>query len=227
MVRTGARKSFYNFSNHHLFGANFRSQTLSLFRYKVWLLEKRLAGKLAEDQRGELEKNLKQMQEIDYRTRGKVNDLPEIRRFWEQWHSHYGKDGLKNARGDRLLTELTLWSMRHLRPRLMMINYNDPDYVHWGNMTHYTEGIKVIDQGFGSWLHRRNWTHSTAIIRSFVSCLTVVEIPIRCSRCLASIILIPRQLMRFGACFLAQGLRRAKRLIVGWIRHRSHPRWVS
>lgn len=142
-----SQEEFYNFSNHHLFGANFRSQTLSLFRYKVWLLEKRLAGKLAEDQRGELEKNLKQMQEIDYRTRGKVNDLPEIRRFWEQWHSHYGKDGLKNARGDRLLTELTLWSMRHLRPRLMMINYNDPDYVHWGNMTHYTEGIKVIDQG--------------------------------------------------------------------------------
>ena len=37
--------------------------------------------------------------------------------------------------------------MNLLKPRLMMINYNDPDYVHWGNMTHYTQGIKVIDQG--------------------------------------------------------------------------------
>ena len=30
--------------------------------------------------------------------------------------------------------------MRHLQPRLMMINYNDPDYVHWGNLSHYTRG---------------------------------------------------------------------------------------
>ena len=29
----------------------------------------------------------------------------------------------------------------------MMINYNDPDYVHWGNMSHYTRGISIIDQG--------------------------------------------------------------------------------
>ena len=28
-----------------------------------------------------------------------------------------------------------------------MVNYNDPDYVHWGNMTHYTRGIAIIDEG--------------------------------------------------------------------------------
>ena len=142
-----SQEEFYNFSNHHLFGASFRSQTLSLFRYKAWLLEKQLSGNVAEDRRRELEKNLREMKQIDYRTNGKVNEQPEIRSFWEKWHSYYGKDGLKNARGDRLLTELGLWSMNHLKPRLMMINYNDPDYVHWGNMTHYTQGIKVIDQG--------------------------------------------------------------------------------
>lgn len=141
------QEEFYNFSNHHLFGASFRSQTLSLFRYKRWLLEKKLSGNVAEDRRREMEKNLQEMKRVDYRANGKVDEHQEIRSFWEKWHSHYGTDGLKNARGDRLLTELSLWSMNHLKPRLMMINYNDPDYVHWGNMTHYTEGIKVIDQG--------------------------------------------------------------------------------
>ena len=30
---------------------------------------------------------------------------------------------------------------------MMMINWNDPDYVHWGYMSHYTRGISVMDQG--------------------------------------------------------------------------------
>ena len=29
----------------------------------------------------------------------------------------------------------------------MMINYQDPDYVHWGNPSHYTRGIAEIDRG--------------------------------------------------------------------------------
>jgi membrane-anchored protein YejM (alkaline phosphatase superfamily) len=29
----------------------------------------------------------------------------------------------------------------------MMINYQDPDYVHWGNASHYTRAIHVIDDG--------------------------------------------------------------------------------
>ena len=52
-----------------------------------------------------------------------------------------------NPRGDRLLTELTIRALKELRPRLIMVNYNDPDYVHWGNMTHYTRGVAVIDEG--------------------------------------------------------------------------------
>src|SRR5262249_28465690 len=49
--------------------------------------------------------------------------------------------------GDRLLTTLALWSLRHLRPKLMIVNYQDPDYVHWGNRTFYTRAIAVIDDG--------------------------------------------------------------------------------
>ena len=28
-----------------------------------------------------------------------------------------------------------------------MVNYNDPDYVHWGYLPHYTRGIAVMDEG--------------------------------------------------------------------------------
>ena len=29
----------------------------------------------------------------------------------------------------------------------MIVNYNDCDYVHWGNPSHYTQGISVMDDG--------------------------------------------------------------------------------
>jgi hypothetical protein len=67
--------------------------------------------------------------------------------FWDRWRAHYGDDGLRNPRGDRLLTALAVRALRELRPRLMMVNYQDPDYVHWGNPSHYTRAIQVIDDG--------------------------------------------------------------------------------
>lgn len=39
----------------------------------------------------------------------------------------YGDDGLRNARGDRLLTELAVQALTQLQPRLMMVNYQDPN----------------------------------------------------------------------------------------------------
>lgn len=66
--------------------------------------------------------------------------------MWRRWQSFYGDSGLKNPRGDAALTELALWALRYLRPRLMMINYQDPDYVHWGNASHYTRAIAAIDK---------------------------------------------------------------------------------
>ncbi|NNM28324.1 MAG: hypothetical protein HKO57_02290 [Akkermansiaceae bacterium] len=142
------QEEFYSFSNHHLFGANFKSETLSLFRYKAWLLGEQLAaGKWTGKKLKEKQKQLRQMESIDYRTGGKLNANPQIREFWAKWKRHYGESGFVNPRGDRLLTELTLWSMQLLKPRLVMVNYNDPDYVHWGNMSHYTRGVAIIDQG--------------------------------------------------------------------------------
>src|SRR5258708_28063353 len=52
-----------------------------------------------------------------------------------------------NPRGDRLLTELTLRALKELRPKLIMVNYNDCDYVHWGNMSHYTRAVSIMDEG--------------------------------------------------------------------------------
>ena len=36
------QEEFYSFSNHHLFGASFRSETLSLYRFKVYLLRRQI-----------------------------------------------------------------------------------------------------------------------------------------------------------------------------------------
>lgn len=139
-------EEFYSFSNHHLFGADFRSDVLSLYRFKVHQLRQRIASAPDAPDAASLRRDLANLENQDHRLQ-KDRTSAELHQFWERWRGHYGDDGLKNPRGDRLLTELALRSMRELRPRLLMINYNDPDYVHWGHLQHYTTGISVIDQG--------------------------------------------------------------------------------
>lgn len=143
------QEEFYSFSNHHLFGANFKSNVLSLYRYKTHVLRSNIAsGKWAGKELAAKSKELKKMELLDYRSGGEfVGQGEEIDHFWTKWRALYGDSGLRNPRGDRLLTELAAKAIEQLRPKLMMINYNDPDYVHWGNMSHYTRGITVIDEG--------------------------------------------------------------------------------
>jgi hypothetical protein len=141
-------EEFYSFSNHHLFGAHFRSNVLSLYRFKMYLLRRQLEqGRWPDGVRQKKQKELGRLEALDYRTQGDDKQGPDIVQFWERWRQYYGETGLVNPRGDRLLTELSLRALRELRPRLLMINYNDPDYVHWGNLTHYTRGITTIDEG--------------------------------------------------------------------------------
>jgi hypothetical protein len=143
-------EEFYTFSNHHLFGAHFRSTVLSLYRFKTYLLREELAhGALPEKERLAKEKQLGEMVNKDYRVRDLHDKLqsPELDRFWGNWKDYYGKSGLVNPRGDRVLTALALRALKELRPRLMMVNYQDPDYVHWGNKTFYTRAISIIDEG--------------------------------------------------------------------------------
>jgi len=140
-------EEFYSFSNHHLFGAQYRSTTLSLYRFKLHLLRRRLQeATLPDGERARMQRDLDKMEALDYRLET-PRASERIEGFWDDWRSFYGESGLVNARGDRLLTQLALRAMEKLRPRLLMINYNDPDYVHWGNPSHYTRGISIIDRG--------------------------------------------------------------------------------
>ncbi|MCI0745394.1 MAG: hypothetical protein L0Y58_08325 [Verrucomicrobia subdivision 3 bacterium] len=141
-------EEFYTFSNHHLFGVNYRSNVLSLYRFKTFLLRRNIAaGKWTGKELEKRKKELAKLEAVDFRNTEKNGQGPELTEFWERWRRHYGQTGFVNPRGDRLLTELTIRALRELRPKLLMVNYNDPDYVHWGNMTHYTRGIAIIDEG--------------------------------------------------------------------------------
>lgn len=148
-------EEFYTFSNHHLFGINYRSTVLSLYGYKTYLLRRQLEeGKLSDPERDEKHKKLEEMISKDYRTdevRGKIN--PRLEQFWADWRKHYGDSGFVNPRGDRLLTALTLRALKELRPRFVMVNYNDPDYVHWGPAHFYTRAISIIDEGVRELYH--------------------------------------------------------------------------
>jgi hypothetical protein len=142
------QEEFYSFSNHHLFGVEYRSNVLSLYRFKRWRLERSLdEGRLEGDALRRARQELEKLRALDYREQDEELQSPEIDRFWERWRGFYGDSGLVNPRGDRLLTELTVRAIRELRPRLIMVNYTDPDYVHWGNLSHYTRAIAIIDQG--------------------------------------------------------------------------------
>lgn len=141
-------EEFYTFSNHHLYGVRFRSTVLSLYRFKSYLLREELKNlNRPQKEIDELTKKLQEMENHDYRVRDKRVISPELDRFWADWQAYYGKSGLVNPRGDRVLTELALRAIKQLRPKLLMINYQDPDYVHWGNPHFYTRSIAIIDDG--------------------------------------------------------------------------------
>ena len=141
------QEEFFTFGVHDHFGIDFRSEMLSLHRFKIWKTRTILdEGGLSEEAAAKLEAEYDRLLAVD--PRGHPPDQAgEIEAFWARWRAHYGDDGLRNPRGDRLLTELALRAMAELRPRLMMVNYQDPDYVHWGNPSHYTRAIAIIDEG--------------------------------------------------------------------------------
>ncbi len=141
-------EEFYSFSNHHLFGVEYRSNVLSLYRFKVYLLRRQIErGDMPEKELVEKKKQLAKLEALDVRVSDPEAQSPEINGFWEDWRTFYGESGFVNPRGDRLLAELAVRALKQLRPKLLMVNFNDPDYVHWGNPMHYTLGISIIDEG--------------------------------------------------------------------------------
>lgn len=141
------QEEFFTFGAGDHFGVAFRSEMLSLHRYKLYRTAMQLAeGRLPEDQLADIRAERERLLSRD--PRGATPDpSPDVTAFWGRWRESYGDSGLKNPRGDRLLTELSVRAMAELRPRLLMVNYQDPDYVHWGNPSHYTRAIAIIDEG--------------------------------------------------------------------------------
>ncbi|MCX7289278.1 MAG: hypothetical protein NTW20_17525 [Rhodobacterales bacterium] len=141
------QEEFFTFGAGDHFGIDVRSEMLSLHRYKLYRTRMQLAeGGLTDEARVALEEERTRLLTTD--PRGATPDpSPQVEAFWARWRQGFGDDGLRNPRGDRLLTELATRAMTELQPRLMMVNYQDPDYVHWGNPSHYTRAIAVIDEG--------------------------------------------------------------------------------
>jgi hypothetical protein len=141
------QEEYFTFGAGDHFGVDYRSEMLSLHRYKLYRTKMQLAeGGLTDPARLAVEEERARLLAID--PRGATPEpSPEVEGFWARWRQGFGDDGLRNPRGDRLLTELASRAMTELKPRFMMVNYQDPDYVHWGNPSHYTRAIAVIDDG--------------------------------------------------------------------------------
>ena len=146
-------EEFYTFSNnrYHNYGIRYKATVLSLYRFRMYLLRERLKNRnLSDQEERQLTRQLQQMEQIDHRGSNRnLNQAQdaELKQFWRNWRDYYGSSGFTCPRGDRLLTTLAIRAINELRPKLMMINYQDPDYVHWGNTTFYTRGISIIDEG--------------------------------------------------------------------------------
>jgi hypothetical protein len=117
-----------------------------LRQYKTWLLRQQFAaGKFHGRELDEKQKQLRELETLDYRVDKTTRPGEALEGFWHRWREYYGDTGLVNPRGDRLLTELSIRALKELKPRLLMVNYQDCDYVHWGYLTHYTRALSIMD----------------------------------------------------------------------------------
>lgn len=141
------QEEFFTYGVHDHYGIDFRSEMLSLHRFKLYKFQKILAADtLDEAARTDAQAQYDDLLAADPRAFS-PDQSDAVGDFWARWRAHYGDDGFRNPRGDRLLTALALRAMEELTPRFMMVNYQDPDYVHWGNPSHYTRAIQIIDEG--------------------------------------------------------------------------------
>ena len=141
------QEEFFTYGVHGHYGIAYRSEMLSLHRFKLYKFARILdEAKLPDEELVETQKQYDELLAADSRDIA-PKQSKAVEKFWQRWRTHYGDSGLKNPRGDRLLTEIAIRALGELRPQLMMINYQDPDYVHWGNASHYTRAITVIDDG--------------------------------------------------------------------------------
>ena len=136
------------FGMDHNYGLDYRSEVLSYDKYRSYVLQKKLAeGGVTDEVQETLQTELNDIKEKSPSFSAPEKYPKQVQKFWNRWRNYYGDEGYKHPRGDRLSTEVALWAMRYLKPKLMMVNYQDPDMVHWGIKSHYTRAISVIDKG--------------------------------------------------------------------------------
>ncbi len=141
------QEEFFTYGIHDHYGIDYRSEMLSLHRFKLYKFAQILAERNAsEAELAAAQQEYENLLAADPRAFA-PDQSPDVTEFWARWRAHYGDDGFRNPRGDRLLTALALRALEELKPRFLMVNYQDPDYVHWGNASHYTRAIQVIDEG--------------------------------------------------------------------------------
>jgi hypothetical protein len=141
-------EDFYTHCCHPQFGVRYRNTVLSLFRFRHFLAKDALKNpNLSAEERKGWEAQLRKLDDNSHYRRDLRTPCPAIDEFWEKWARYYGHNIEVHPRGDRLLTSLARFAIKELRPRLMLINYNDPDFVHWGPAQFYTRAISVIDEG--------------------------------------------------------------------------------
>ncbi|MEL6643839.1 MAG: hypothetical protein AAFQ79_07890 [Pseudomonadota bacterium] len=141
------QEEFFTYGVNEHYGVAYRSEMLSLHRFKLYKTAAILAdGTAGDDALEAARQEYAELMAADPRAIT-PDQSAEVTAFWQRWRAHYGDDGFRNPRGDRLLTALATRAIKELQPRLMMVNYQDPDYVHWGNPSHYTRAIQVIDGG--------------------------------------------------------------------------------
>jgi hypothetical protein len=140
------QEEFFTYGVHDHYGISVRAEMLSLFRFKLYKTARIIAESADPEAVLKATADREELLRNDPRAMADSQSA-EVTAFWSRWRERYGDDGFRNARGDRLLTALALAAMDQLQPRLMMVNYQDPDYVHWGNPSHYTRAIAIIDDG--------------------------------------------------------------------------------
>ncbi len=205
-------EEFYTFSNHFAFGINYRSNMLSLYRFKAWLMRRQIAeGRLTDRQIEQRKKELAKWEKVDYRTKGEDRQGRELEAFWQRWREYYGDSGFVNPRGDRLLTELTVRAIKELRPRLIMVNYQDCDYVHWGNLSHRPSKP----------------TRSIARTPSSSWCPTAAGTATRSRTCRVSTISARARRMKSSRSLSGPACRAASWWTNAWTKARSQAHWAD
>ena len=136
---------FINYGDHPGLGRELGPTTLSLHGHELRRLRDLLAAGPKKGDLRRLQRRLDRLQGQDPRTDPDPYDDPIVEeRFWRPFLQTFGQ---RVPKGDAFQTEATIHALRTLKPRLLMVNFQDCDYAHWGPRHFYDEGVRRMDQG--------------------------------------------------------------------------------